>query len=361
LLQFTNKANLHVAQQFLNEQKIQSEIANEWAYRSISRDIPWGIPVPAFDEELENKTLYVWPDSLIAPIAFSEAALEARGESADKVKEYWYDSNAKVYQFLGQDNVFFYVLMQAAMWLGSQDDQTRLPIDGELQLNDVFGCFHLSVNGAKMSKSTGNFYTGHQLINELGYDPDQIRYFLALQGLGDKPSDFDFKMLNDRNAFLAGRMNAAFERPISATHSKFNGIVPDGKLIDKVEKDTFHMVQRYTKAMGKANYPNMLYELENYARKINTLFNKHKPHDDRFPEEQRKDALFSAYYLLKNLMIMLSPFVPQTMDRLREALNLPKEVFTIDQLGTGIEAGHVIGQQGTYFPAVDEKTTEQSE
>ena len=113
--------------------------------------------------------------------------------------------------------------------------------------------------------------------------------------------------------------------------------------------------------MGKANYPNMLYELENYARKINTLFNKHKPHDDRFPEEQRKDALFSAYYLLKNLMIMLYPYVPQTMNRLREALNLPETVFTIDQLGTGIEAGHVIGQQGSYFPSVEEEQVEENQ
>ena len=63
-----------------------------------------------------------------------------------------------------------------------------------------------------------------------------VTFYFA--GFG-KPSDFDFKMLNERNAFLAGRMNAAFERPISATHSKFNGIVPEGKLIDKVEKDIF--------------------------------------------------------------------------------------------------------------------------
>ena len=59
---------------------------------------------------------------------------------------------------------------------------------------------------------------------------------------------------------------------------------------------------------------------------VNTLFNKYKPHDDRHPEEQRKDALFSVYYLLKNLMIMLYPFVPRTIHRLREALNLPEEV-----------------------------------
>ena len=29
--------------------------------------------------------------------------------------------------------------MQAAMWIGNQDDQSRLPIDVKLQLNEVFG------------------------------------------------------------------------------------------------------------------------------------------------------------------------------------------------------------------------------
>ena len=351
LLQFKTKADLEQGMSQLRAEGIDAELVDQWAYRSISRDIPWGIPVPTVEEGLEGKTLYVWPDSLIAPIAFSEAALERRGEDPAKVSEYWFDPDAKIYQFLGQDNVFFYVLMQAAMWIGSQDDPTRLPEAGDLQMSEVFGCFHLSINGEKMSKSKGNFYTCAQLLDELNYDPDQVRYFLALQGLSEKPADFDFEMFAQRNAFLAGRMNASFEKPISAAHSRFEGCVPEGKLIDKVEKDTVAMVQRYVKAMGKANYPNMLYELENYARKINTLFNKYKPHDDRYPEEQRRDALFSAFYLLKNLMIMLYPFVPQTMERLRTSLQLPPEVFSVDELGTGITAGHEVGQKGAYFPA----------
>jgi methionyl-tRNA synthetase len=38
------------------------------------------------------------------------------------------------------------------------------------------------------------------------------------------------------------------------------------------------------------------------------------------------------------------------MNRLRVSLNLPPEVLTIDQLGTPIAAGHVLGEQTTYFP-----------
>jgi methionyl-tRNA synthetase len=353
-IQFESKDDLFTARQALTDAGIESTLVDGWAHRSISRDIPWGIPMPEVDPDIVNKTLYVWPDSLIAPIAFTEAALEKKGLDPASVTDYWNNPDGRIYQFLGQDNVFFYVLMQAAMWLGSQDDTTRLPVEGDLQMNEVFGCFHLMVSGHKMSKSRGNFYTAAQLIDEKKYSVDQIRYFVSLLGLGDKPADFDFESLDSRNAFLAGRMNAAFERPISAAHSKFGGRVPDGELIDKVEMDTFRMVQRYLKSMKVANYPNMLYEVENYARKINTLFNKYKPHDDRHPEEQRRNALYSAFYLLKSLMIMLYPFVPHTMERLRESLRLPESVWSIDELGTPIPAGHEVGPKQVYFPAVEE-------
>ena len=48
-------------------------------------------------------------------------------------------------------------------------------------------------------------------------------------------------------------------------------------------------------------------------------------------------------------MIMLQPFVPSTMDRLREVLKLDASVFSIDQLGTPFEAGHLIGEKQEFF------------
>jgi methionyl-tRNA synthetase len=351
VLQFGNKLDLETARGVLSGHAITTELVDEWAYRSITRDIAWGIPLPGDDPELAGKTLYVWPDSLIAPISFSQVALQKRGQDKERYREFWCDSEARIYQFLGQDNVFFYVLMQGAMWLGTQADPHRLPSNGELQLTDVFSCFHLNVAGEKMSKSVGNFFTGDQLLDDKGYTTDQLRYYLALLGLPEKPSDFDFPKLDERNAFLAGPMNAAFERPISAAHSKFGGKVPAGKLVDKVEASTVKIVQRWVRAMEKAEYPSMLFEVENYARTINSLFAQYKPHDDRFPEEQRADALYTAFYVLKSLMIMLYPFVPDTMDRLRQSLRLPESVWSVDQLGTPIPAGHELGQKLPYFPS----------
>ena len=96
-----------------------------------------------------------------------------------------------------------------------------------------------------------------------------------------------------------------------------------------------------------------MYAIENYARQINSLFSQFKPHDDRHPLEERQDALYSSFYILKNLMIMLYPFAPKTMDRLRVSLNLDKSVLSVDELGKPIASGHKIGKLDSYFPAAE--------
>ncbi len=351
-VQFENKEDLKQGQKLLIENGIDSELLDGWAHRSITRDVTWGIPLPEeWGPEIAGKSLYVWPDSLIAPIAFTQVALKNKGLDPAKYEEFWKDPEAKIFQFLGQDNVYFYVLMQGAFWVGSQKDPSKLPVAGDFQLTDIFGSFHLMVDGEKMSKSKGNYFTGDQLLDEKGYSADQIRYFVTLLSLPEKMSNFDFENFKERNRFLAGPMNAALEKPISACHAKFGGLVPKGVLLEKVQVETAKIIQRYLRSMERAEYATLLYAVENYARLVNSLFVQYKPHDDRFPEEERNNALFSCFYILKNLMIMLYPFVPGTMDKLRQSLNLPPEIFCVDELGIPIPSGHVVGQKQEYFPA----------
>jgi methionyl-tRNA synthetase len=345
VVQFENKADFNTGLAALEEKGVPCQVMNAWAHRSITRDVSWGIPVPEeIDPEMKGKTLYVWPDSLIAPISFTKVALKQRGRDPKEFERFWKDPEARIFQFLGQDNVYFYVLMQGAMWFGVNDGLT---------LTDVYSVFHLMVDGEKMSKSRGNFYTGDQLVEEMGYHPDQLRYFLCTLGLPEKQSNFDFETFKERNRFLAGPMNACIEKPISAAHSKFDGKVPDGKLLEKAEKETMKIVQLYVKNMEKAEYLTLLGQIENYARQINGLFVQYRPHDDRADLQGRKDGLYTCFYVLKNLMIMLYPFAPQTMEKVRQSLNLPESVFTLDELGTGIPVGHLIGQKQQFFPAVE--------
>ena len=150
-------------------------------------------------------------------------------------------------------------------------------------------------------------------------------------------------------------MNAAFEKPLSACLKKFGGIVPEGKLLEKAQKETYKIVQKYVRQMERAEYSTLLYAIENYVRQINSLFAQHKPHDDRFPEEQRADALYTCFYILKNIMIMLHPFAPATMDRLRKSMNLPEDVLSVDELGKPVAAGHKVSEMLEFFPKVEDE------
>ena len=350
-VQCADLAALDQARSILEAAGISTTVADEWSQRSMTRDTTWGIPVTPDDPEIAGKTLYVWPDSLIAPIAFTQVALEQKGLDPESWRDYWCDPHSRVVQFLGQDNIYFYVLMQGAMWLAAQDDPYRLPQAGELQLTDIISNCHLMVNGEKMSKSRGTFLTGDQMLEEKGHSADQVRMYLALLALAERPSDFDLDQFAQRNAFLGGPLNAAFEKPISACHAHYQGLIPEGRIDDKSLAMTTRIVARYLKAMPRADYPSLLFEIENYARRINSLFAQHRPHDDRGDPTARADALFTSFFILKNLLIMLSPFAPETCERLRRSLDLPATVLSVDALGTVIPAGHRIAAQQTYFPA----------
>lgn len=354
--QFSQMSDLKSAKAQLKEKGIDAQNYDSWAYRSITRDVKWGIPIPSeIDSKMEGKTFYVWPESLVAPIAFANTALEQNKRDGQSYKDYWFNSKGKIAQFIGIDNVFFYSVMQGAMWFGTQEDKTRMPIDGELQLTDIYPVYHLQVNNQKMSKSTGNFILADELINDRGYTADQVRYFLSILSIHKAQSNFDFEMFDDRNKFLAGPLNAAFEKPISAANKKFDGVVPKGKLVGKVAVETKKIIQIYMNSMIKAQYSDLLYMIENYARQINKIFTNFKPHDDRHDEAERKDGLYSSFFVLKNLMIMLYPFVPETIEKLRVSLNLPESIYDINELGKPIEAGHKVGQLQEFFPSVEEQ------
>lgn len=221
-------------------------------------------------------------------------------------------------------------------------------------MSDIFSSFHLQRNNEKMSKSKGNGFDADELIEDLGFTSDQIRYYLSILSLTEKPSNFDLEHFKSRNEFLAGPLNAAFEKPISACLKHHGGKIPDGKLLDKTVNETKKIIQIYLKGMLRAEYAKLLFAVENYARHINSLFAQFKPHDDRYPEAERIDALYSSFYVLKNLVIMLSPFAPSTIERLRISLNLKEDIYQIDKLAESVDPGHEIGEMSEFFPAVSE-------
>ncbi len=160
----------------------------------ITGNIEWGVPVT--DEcGCSGLTCWVWPESLWAPISFTRTVL-AEAERAGRADRYasldWHDwwcaDDAHAYQFIGQDNIYFYGIAQTAMWeaLGCNMQQSTLVAN-----------YHVLYMGKKASSSS---QTPPPPASELldHYTAEQLRaHFLSL-GLGEKPVSFSPKAYDTR-------------------------------------------------------------------------------------------------------------------------------------------------------------------
>ena len=366
ILLFADYDELSKALDIFTDNNLSYQLKKQWAQRCFSRDTDWGIKLDNYIENLgttqksfKDKSLYVWPESLIAPISFTKQILAQRNYDDNHYKQYWYQKQASCHQFIGIDNIYFYGVMQNAMWLGASIKKPTTPTSKPSPKknllnspipNTIHSRFHLLVEGKKMSKSYNNFILGDELIEK--YSADQIRYFVSLMSLTDKPASFDFETFNRKNAFLSTTLNAVFEKPISAAHSKFAGVVPDGKLLEKVGNQTIKIVKSYVQFMPDGKYSQFIVALEKYARLVNSLFSIYKPHDDRYPLQERKDCLFSCFYILNNLVIFLFPFVPDTIERLMDTLRLDKKMISsINNIGCAFSPNHQLGKPQEFFPS----------
>jgi methionyl-tRNA synthetase len=82
--------------------------------RPITRDMSWGVPVPADLAQGETgKVLYVWFDAPIGYVSFTREHFEARGEP-DEWKRWWRperESDTRLVHFIGKDNIPFHCLL----------------------------------------------------------------------------------------------------------------------------------------------------------------------------------------------------------------------------------------------------------
>ena len=71
-------------------------------------------------------TFWVWPESLWAPISFTKAVL-GDGIDGKKWEAWWKADDSAVYQFIGEDNIYFYAIAEMGLF-AALDDGIRLPV-----------------------------------------------------------------------------------------------------------------------------------------------------------------------------------------------------------------------------------------
>ena len=81
----------------------------------ITGNIEWGVRAPVIDG-VEGLTVWCWPESLWAPISFTITINDEQGMPRTSWRDFWCSDDARVYQFIGQDNLYFYGVAQPALW-----------------------------------------------------------------------------------------------------------------------------------------------------------------------------------------------------------------------------------------------------
>ncbi|MBR2600491.1 MAG: class I tRNA ligase family protein, partial [Erysipelotrichaceae bacterium] len=114
IIEFKKLADREKACEMLTANNIRYRTSKTLVPLRLTGNIEWGVPAPELEGE-KGLTVWVWPESVWAPISFTKAYMKRHGRSEEDYKEYWCDPEAGVYQFIGQDNIYFYGVAQMPM------------------------------------------------------------------------------------------------------------------------------------------------------------------------------------------------------------------------------------------------------
>ncbi len=237
-LVFANLADREKAQALLSENGVRFRTGKTLVPFRLTGNVECGVSASCI-EGLEYLTIWVWPESLWAPISFTMTYLEMNNQARDAWKQWWCSGDAKVYQFIGEDNVYFYGPAEMAMFMGEQgQDPSISPPEGELQLPELIVNNHLLFLNQKAS-SSGKIKppTARDLLKH--YTAEQLRaHFLGL-GLGIRSVGFQPKPLNPT-------VSAKDSDPVL---KEGNLLAKDNALRLQILADAFHMIRTATALM----------------------------------------------------------------------------------------------------------------
>ncbi len=299
----------------------------------LTGNIEWGVKAPSLEGE-EGLTVWVWPESLWAPISFTKTLLKRRGESEDKWKEYWCDPEAMVYQFIGQDNIYFYGVAQMPMFMAQSGHELKLDHPkGELQLTTLVANHHILFLDKKAS-SSGSVKPpmAEDLLNY--YTPEQLRaHFLSL-ALSNKSVSFMPKPLNPeaqenepdpvlaQGNLYTNVLNRLARGCFYLAQKYTEGKLPQGEVSKEVKEMSERAILNYENYMYRTELHQVMNVLDSYIRNASKIWAKTSR-----DEENILQALTDGFHMVKTAAILSHPVVPSGCEKICEYLNIDKDTF----------------------------------
>jgi methionyl-tRNA synthetase len=290
--------------------------------RAVTRDLDWGVELPANVEGGKGKVLYVWFD---APIGYISATKQWALDNNKDWKPYWYDTDTKLVHFIGKDNIVFHCIIFPVM----------LKLHGNVLPDNVPSNEFMNLEGDKMSTSRGWSIEMDDYINDFvkkdnGGDMmvDALRYYLTQIAPETKDSEFTWKGFQDAvNSELVAIFGNFVNRAFVLMHKLCKGKVPPlhNDILDEADKKMFEEMQN-TKAkiedlIEAYKFRDALYEVIDLARKGNKYMQDKQPwivakqttEDGQLTtaaQKQIDNCLHVCLQLTANLAVFINPFLP---------------------------------------------------
>ena len=341
-IQFSALTDCDEACRVLTENGIRYRTGKTLVPFRLTGNIEWGVPAPVLEGE-EPHTVWVWPESLWAPISFTEAYLESIGHDRAEWKDYWCSKDASVYQFIGQDNIYFYGIAEPAMWMAQQasTDKTCDSPEGELQMPIIVANHHILFLDKKASSSGA---VKPPMADDLlsHYTPEQLRMHWLGLGLGQrsvsfmpkpynpdaKPEDSD-PVVKD-GLLLSNVYNRMIRTAFYTTQKLFDGVMPDNAPEQQFLDDAKKTVLEYERHMSKFAFHQCTYVLDSYIRNGSKYMAKALREDT--PPEEAAQALANLFYIIRITGILLHPMAPFGTEKLREYLIADERIWSWDTI-----------------------------
>ena len=282
--------------------------------RAATRDLNWGVPVPL--EGADGKVLYVWFEAPIGYISATKVWAQ-QSNNPEAWRKYWKNDEAKLYHFIGKDNIVFHCIMFPIVLM----EHGNFILPENVPANEF-----LNLEGKKLSTSRGWAVWLHDYLEH--FEADYLRYALGVTLPESKDSDFSWKDFQNRvNNELVAVFGNFVNRASSFIEKYADSIVPP--LVDPQPIDVEMLgaidiqKQKIEFAYEHFRFREVVQEGMQLARLANKYFTDTEPWKTRKTNETACfNSLHVSIQVVAVLSVLMDPILPESMKKLRNQIGL---------------------------------------
>jgi len=343
--------------------------------RAITRDLPWGVPLPDTDldgnslGDVEGKVLYVWFD---APIGYISSTIEWAERVGADWRKYWIrrdgEEGARLIHFIGKDNITFHCIMFPAMLAWQQIDNPPAdflgPKAGERYVlpENVPANEFYNLEGKKFNKSTGWYLDVEAFLDK--YGADRMRFYMVASMPETADSNFIWHDFKARTDLLANVFGNFATRVLKFVDKHFDGVVPPRVGLDEEYARVLVAIETHTNAWADhIEHYRLRRALDSFlalAEDGNHFLDETAPWKLRKTDmEACGSALHCALQYIPQLSVLASPFIPETAQRLRAMLALDDRPAGPLLPAELLSAGYKLGEPDVLCAKIDADVIEE--